>query len=39
MITIYGMDTCPDCVAVKEQIKGREGEFEYKDIGSHVRIL
>ena len=39
MIIIYGMDTCPDCAAVKEQIQGRETEFEYRDIGSHIRIL
>ncbi len=39
MIIIYGTDICPDCVAVKEQISGRPAEFEYKDIGSHVRIL
>lgn len=39
MIIIYGMDSCPDCAAVKEQIYGREAEFEYRDIGSHIRIL
>lgn len=33
------MPTCPDCSAVKEQIEGIEGEFEYIDIGSHVHLL
>ena len=28
MIKIYGMNTCPYCIAVKEQMAGREGEFE-----------
>lgn len=39
MIKIYGMETCPDCTSVKEQITGREAEFEYIDIGTHVRLL
>lgn len=39
MIKIYGMDTCPDCTFVKEQIKDRTCEFKYIDIGSHVRLL
>ena len=39
MIKIYGMNTCPYCIAVKEQMVGREGEFEYIDIGSHVKLL
>ncbi|NLX77538.1 MAG: glutaredoxin-related protein [Clostridiaceae bacterium] len=38
MVKIYGMDTCPDCAYVKEQIKGRPN-FEYIDIGSHVGLL
>jgi len=38
MIKIYGMDTCPDCLYIKEQIKDNPG-FEYIDIGSHVRLL
>jgi len=38
MIKIYGMDTCPDCTYIKEQIKGNPN-FEYIDIGSHVRLL
>lgn len=38
MIKIYGMDTCPDCIYVKEQLKGNSN-FEYIDIGSHVRLL
>lgn len=39
MITIYGMNTCPDCVVIKKQIAGREEEFTYKEIGEHVKIL
>lgn len=39
MIKIYGMNTCPDCIAVKEQIQGRESEFEYIEIGSHVKFF
>ena len=39
MITIYGMDTCPDCTYVKEQIRGKETEYNYVDIGSHARLL
>lgn len=38
MIKIYGMDTCPDCTFVKEQVKGRQG-YELVDIGKHVRNL
>ncbi len=39
MIKVYGMETCPGCQAVKPQLLGREDEFEYVDIGSHVRLL
>lgn len=39
MIKIYGMNTCPDCIAVKQQLPGRENEFEYIEIGSHVKLL
>lgn len=38
MIKIYGMDTCPDCTYIKEQIEGNPN-FEYIDIGSHVCLL
>lgn len=38
MVKIYGMETCPDCTYIKEQIKGNPN-FEYFDIGSHVQIL
>lgn len=37
MIKIYGMDTCPDCSYLFDQIKG--GEFEYINIGEHVKNL
>ena len=39
MIKIYGMPTCPDCAYVHEQIIGREDEFQYIDIGEHVRFM
>jgi glutaredoxin-related protein len=39
MIIIYGMETCPDCFSIKEQIKGREEEFKYYDIGKDVRYM
>lgn len=38
MIKIYGMKTCPDCVAVEEQVKG-DSRYEIIDIGDHVRNL
>ena len=39
MIKIYGMPTCPYCDYVYEQIKGREDEFEYINIGENIRNL
>lgn len=39
MITIYGMPSCPDCAYVHDQIEGRDDEFDYVDIGEHVRNL
>ena len=39
MIRIYGMPTCPYCDYVCEQIKGREDEFEYINIGENIRNL
>ena len=38
MIKIYGMDTCPDCTYVEEQVKGNN-QYEVIDIGRHVRDL
>lgn len=38
MIKIYVMSTCPDCTAVKEQVKGND-KYEVIDIGEHVRNL
>lgn len=38
MIKVYGMDTCPDCTYVKEQIQD-DGRYEVIDIGQHVRYL
>ncbi|MCR5545775.1 MAG: glutaredoxin-related protein [Lachnospiraceae bacterium] len=39
MIKIYGLPTCPYCDYVHEQVKGRESEFEYINIGEHVRNM
>lgn len=39
MIRIYGMPSCPDCAYIEEQIAGREDEFDYIDIGSHIKLL
>ena len=36
MIKIYGMPTCPYCDYVHEQVRGREDEFEYINIGERV---
>ena len=33
MIKIYGMDTCPDCVYVEEQVKG-DDRYQVIDIGA-----
>ncbi len=38
MIKIYGMKTCPDCMAVEEQVKG-DSRYQVIDIGEHVRHL
>ena len=39
MIKVYGMPSCPDCVNVERQIAGREDEFEFINIGKHVRYM
>lgn len=39
MVKIYGMPTCPYCDYVHEQIKGREDEFEYINIGDNIRNM
>ena len=39
MIKIYGMPTCPYCDYVHEQVKGREEEFEYINIGENIRNM
>lgn len=38
MIKIYGMKSCPDCVAVEEQVKGNN-QYEIIDIGEHIAYL
>lgn len=38
MIKIYGMETCPDCTYVEEQVKGND-KYEVIDIGLHVKDL
>ena len=39
MIKIYGMPTCPYCDYIHEQIKGRENEFRYINIGENIRNM
>ena len=39
MIKIYGLPTCPYCDYIHEQVQGRESEFEYINIGEHVRNM
>ena len=39
MVKIYGLPTCPYCDYIHEQVKGRENEFEYINIGEHIRYL
>lgn len=38
MIKIYGMKSCPDCVAVEAEVKG-DSRYEVIDIGEHVAHL
>ena len=38
MIKIYGMETCPDCKYVEEQVKN-DCRYEIIDIGKHVNNL
>ena len=39
MIKMYGMPSCPYCEYVQKQIVGREDEFEFIDIGAHIRNM
>ncbi len=39
MIRIYGMTACPYCDYIREQVRGREDEFEYINVGEHIRYL
>ena len=38
MIKIYGMDSCPDCTYVKEQVVGNDS-YEVINIGASVPAL
>ncbi len=38
MIKIYGMKSCPDCVAVDRQVEGNS-RYQVIDIGEHVGLL
>ena len=38
-ITIYGMDSCPDCQKVKMQLKPNDDRFRYVDIGADVKFM
>lgn len=39
MIKVYGMKTCPDCSYIYDQIKDKASEYEYVEIGEHVKNL
>ena len=39
MIKVYGLPSCPYCDYIHKQIEGREDEFEYINIGEHIRYL
>ena len=39
MIKVYGLPTCPYCDYIHKQIKGREDEFEYINIGEHISVF
>ncbi len=38
MIKIYGMNTCPDCIAVDKHVED-DNRYEVIDIGSHIKYL
>ena len=38
MIKIYGMNTCPDCIAVDKHVEA-DNRYEVIDIGSHIKYL
>ena len=38
MIKIYGMNTCPDCIAVDKHVEC-DNRYEVIDIGSHIKYL
>lgn len=38
MIKIYGMKSCPDCVAVDKLVEG-DSRYQVIDIGEHVSLL
>ena len=38
MIKVFVMQTCPDCVSIKQQAQG-DPRFQIIDIGEHVRNL
>ncbi len=39
MVKIFGMPTCPYCDYIHEQVKERENEFEYINIGENIRNM
>lgn len=39
MIKIYGTKTCPDCAYIYEQIRDNMDDYEFIDIGKHVKNL
>lgn len=39
MIKVYGLEACPDCQDVKNQIKERMDEFAYFDLASETKLM
>jgi glutaredoxin-related protein len=39
MIKIYGMHTCPYCDHLHPQIEGKKDQYQYIDIGQHIRNM
>ena len=39
LVKIYGMHTCPYCDFLQPQIEGKEEQYQYIDIGEHIRNM
>ena len=38
MITLYGINSCPECTGLYEQVKG-DSRFEIVDVSKHILLL